>query len=136
LTLWKGHLSIRQYLPLKASEFGIKTFELCESRTGYLWCFLVYTGKNTVLQSSLITPDTPKTAAVILELLELLFGRGHTLWIDNFFSSPELARKLKIEHFTDCVGTEQNVPKEVKDKTLEKGKIIAGHSGRHSTKMA
>ena len=35
-TLWKGCLSIRQYLPLKASKFGIKTFELCESRTGYL----------------------------------------------------------------------------------------------------
>ena len=54
-------------------------------------------------KSSLITPDTPITPAVVLKLLEPLFGRGHTLWIDNFFSSPELARKLKIEHFTDCV---------------------------------
>ena len=27
LTLWKGRLSIRQYLPLKASKFEIKTFE-------------------------------------------------------------------------------------------------------------
>ena len=30
MTLWKGRLSIWQYLPLKASKFGIKTFELCE----------------------------------------------------------------------------------------------------------
>jgi len=66
LTFWKGRLSIMQHLPLKASKFGIKTFELCESRTGYLWCFLVYTGKNMVLQSSLITADTPKTAAAVL----------------------------------------------------------------------
>ena len=68
-----------------------------------------------VLQLSLITPDTPKTAAVVLELLEPLFGRGHMLWIDNFFSSPELARKLKIKCSTDCVGTlklnRKNVPK-------------------------
>jgi len=35
LTLWKGRLSIRHYLQLKASKFGIKTFELCKSRTGY-----------------------------------------------------------------------------------------------------
>ena len=129
----KGHLSIRQYLPLKASKFGIKNLEICESRTGYLWCFLVYTGKNTVLQSSLITPDTPKTAAVVLELLEPLFGRGHTLWIDNFVNSPELTRKLKIEHSTDCIGTlklnRKDVPKEVKDKKLEKGEIIDRHSG-------
>ena len=79
-----------------------------------------------VLQLSLITPDTPKTAAVVLELLEPLFGRGRTLWIDNF-NSPELARKLKIEISTDCVGTlklnRKNVPKEVKDKKLEKGPV-------------
>jgi len=133
LTVWKEHLSIRQYLPLKTSKFGIKTFKLCESRTGYLWCFLVYTGINTVLQLSLITPDSPKTAAVVLELLEPLFGCGHMLWIDNFFSSPELARKPKIDDSTDCVGTlklnRKNVPKEVKDKKLEKGEIIARHLG-------
>jgi len=126
---------------MKASKFGIQTFELCESRTGYLWCFLVYTGKNAVLQSVLITPDTPKTAAIVLELLEPLFGRGHTLWIDNFFNSPEFARKLKIKHSTDCVGTlklsKKNIHKEVEDKKLEKG---GNHSqtfgSSHSTKMA
>jgi len=126
LTLWKGRLSIRQYLPLKASKFGIKAFKLCKSRTGYVWCFLVYTGKNTVLQSSPITPDIPKTAAVVLELLEPLFGRGYSLWINNFFSSPELARKLKIERSTDCVDTlklnRKNVPKEVKIRNWKRGK--------------
>jgi len=55
------------------------------------------------------------------------------LWIDNFFNSPELARKLKIKHSTDCAGTlklnGKDVPKEVKDKKLEKGEIIARHLG-------
>jgi len=62
-----------------------------------------------------------------------LFGRGHTLWTDNFFSSPELARKLKIEYSTDCVGTlklnRKTIPKEVKHKKVEKEEIIARHSG-------
>jgi len=75
-----------------------------------LWCILVDTGKNTFPQSSLITPDTPKTAVVVLELLEPVFGHGHTLWIDNF-NSPELARKLKIEHSTDCVAEGLNIRK-------------------------
>jgi len=74
-----------------------------------LWCILVDKGKNTVPQSSLITPDTPKTAAVVLELLEPMFGHGHALWIDNFFNSPELAMKLKIEHSTDCVAEGFNI---------------------------
>ena len=49
------------------------------------------------------------------------------------FNSPELARKLKIEHSTDCVGTlklnRKNIPEEVKDKKLEKGEVIARHLG-------
>jgi hypothetical protein len=104
-----------------------------------LWCFPVYTGKSTVLQSKLITPDTPKTAAIVLELLEPLFGSGHTLWIDNFFNSPELARKLKIEHSSDSVGTlrlnRKNVPTEVKDKKLEQGEIMRMISLRISVSL-
>ena len=114
---------------LRSDTGGIATFELCESRTGYLWCFLVYTGKNTVIQSSLITPDTPKTAAIVLELLEHLFGRGNPLWLDNLFNRPELARRLKIKHSTDFVGTlklnRMDVPKVAKNKKLERGEIIA-----------
>jgi len=75
----------------------------------------------------------PQNRRCSTELLEPLFGRGHTLWIDNFFNSPDLAKKLNIEHSTDCVGTiklyRKNVPKEVKDKKLEKGEIITRHSG-------
>jgi len=55
------------------------------------------------------------------------------LCIDNFFRSPELARKLKIKHSTDCVGTlklnRKNIAKEVKYKKMEKAEIIARHSG-------
>ena len=62
-----------------------------------------------------------------------MFGRGHKLWIENFFNSPELARKLKTEHYTDCAGTlklnRKNIPKEVKDIKQEKGEIIARYSG-------
>jgi hypothetical protein len=133
LTLWKGRLSFLQYLPLKASKFGIKTFELCESSTGYLWSFLVYTGKDTTLESQLISPQTLKTSAIVLKLLEPLVGKGFTLWMDNFYNSPDLALELKLKHATDCVGTlrinRKNVPKEIKEKKLKKGEIIARHSG-------
>jgi len=44
LLLWKGRLGWKQYIPKKRSRFGIKTFELCDSKTGYLWNYIVYTG--------------------------------------------------------------------------------------------
>jgi siroheme synthase (precorrin-2 oxidase/ferrochelatase) len=52
--------------------------------------------------------------------------------IENIFDSPKLARKLKIKHCIDCVGTVivniSNVPKILKEKKLEKGEIIARYS--------
>ena len=79
LTLWKGRLSFLQYLPLKSSKFGIKSFELCKSIIGYIWSFSVYTGKATVINSPLIYSKTPKTAAIVLKLLEPVVGKGFTL---------------------------------------------------------
>ena len=89
--------------------------------------------KNTVLESSLMMPETPKTAVVVTKLPDTLLGCGHKLWMVNFCNSPELARQLKIEHSTACVGTlklnRKNIPKEVNDKKMKKGKTIARHSG-------
>jgi DnaJ-class molecular chaperone len=43
-TLWKVHLSFKQYLPQKASNLGIKTYDPCDATNGYLWPFFVYVG--------------------------------------------------------------------------------------------
>jgi hypothetical protein len=55
LTLWKGSLSCKWHLPLKSSQFGIKMFGLYESSSAYMWSFTVYTGKETILESPLIS---------------------------------------------------------------------------------
>ncbi|PNF32813.1 hypothetical protein B7P43_G04498 [Cryptotermes secundus] len=127
MKLWKGHLSFKQYLPLKAAKFGIKTYELCDSTTGYLWSFIIYTGKDTEFDSPLITADTKKTSAIVLKLVEPLLNEG--LWMNNFYNSPTLARLLKITHKIDCVGTlklnRKNVPPKVKNTKLKKGEILA-----------
>jgi hypothetical protein len=92
-------------MSLKASKFGIKTYELFDASTGYLWSFLVYTGKDTKLDSPLITADTSKTSAFDLKLVQPLLKQGRTVWMDNFYNSPALARTLKMTYKTDCVDT-------------------------------
>jgi phage gp46-like protein len=83
---------------------------------------LVYAGKGTEFDSRLITADT-KTTAIVLKLVEPLLKEGRTVWMDNFYNSPCLAKILKIVHKTDCVGTlklnRKNVPKNVKDTKLK-----------------
>jgi hypothetical protein len=88
-------------MPLKASKFGIKTYELCEAITGYLWSFLVYTDKDTKLDSPLITADTSKTSTTVLKVIQTLLKQGQTVWIDNFYNPPALARTLKMTYKTD-----------------------------------
>jgi hypothetical protein len=59
LTPWKRHLCFKEYLPLKFLQFGVKTFELCESSTGYVSAFTAFPlisgmkKKNTCISTNL-----------------------------------------------------------------------------------
>lgn len=44
----KGRLSWMQYIPLKKARFGIKSYFLCEAKSGYVWNCLIYSGKGTL----------------------------------------------------------------------------------------
>lgn len=46
LLKWHGRLNFAQKISSKAAQVGVKTYELCESFSGYLWKFFVYTGKD------------------------------------------------------------------------------------------
>ncbi|GFG28756.1 hypothetical protein Cfor_09299, partial [Coptotermes formosanus] len=70
LTLRRGIHSFRRCIPLRASKFGIKSYVLCESSSGYLCSFIIYTGKDTVFQTAFVSDDTNKTAAIVLSLVQ------------------------------------------------------------------
>ncbi|CAK1602485.1 unnamed protein product [Parnassius mnemosyne] len=131
LTLWKGKLSFKQYIKNKAARLGIKTLELCESATGYMWSFFVYTGKENTPDPRFPSSLNMSTKSV-LKLIWPLLDKGYTLFMDNWFNCPLLARFLKKRR-TDCVGTlrpnRQNVPSLVSLCKLQAGQFLACHSG-------
>lgn len=79
LTLWKGGVSFRQFIKTKAARFGIKTYELCESVTGYIWSFFIYTGKEHVPTRLL------KSTQTVVRLIEPLLNKGYSLFMNNYF---------------------------------------------------
>ncbi|XP_045783278.1 piggyBac transposable element-derived protein 4-like [Maniola jurtina] len=116
LLLWKGRLSFAQLIATKRARVGIKSYELCESRTGYLWNMEVYTGKAHVHapqdapQEADVTREVEDergsaTSQIVLTLMRPLFNRGHTLVMDNFYNAPLLSRLLKAKYKTDTMGT-------------------------------
>ncbi|KAJ8728606.1 hypothetical protein PYW07_006302 [Mythimna separata] len=101
LMLWKGRLSFSQLIATKAAQLGVKSYELCESKTGYLWNIIIYTGKK---ERHNVQANENPAEPTVLNLVRPLLNRGHTLVMDNFYNSPLLARTLKAQK-TDVMGT-------------------------------
>lgn len=106
LLQWKGWLNINQLIPNKKAKIGIKSYEICESQTGYLWRFEIHAHQKQAPQQSGPgrDPMSASTPSIVLRLTQGLEHKGHTLWMDNYYNSPALARTLKSKGF-DCVGT-------------------------------
>ena len=115
-----------QYIPTKRKRFGIKFYELCESDTGYVWNFLIYTGNDTNCSEQY--RHLPTTEKIICSLCSPLFDKGYCLYTDNFYTSSTLADSL-VERQTDYVGilklNSRGVPHQVKEKKLKKGELVA-----------
>ncbi|XP_041974761.1 piggyBac transposable element-derived protein 4-like [Aricia agestis] len=144
LLMWK-ELDSDQPIP---NIKGIRTYEVCESQTGYLWRFEIHANK----QSTPLQPEDPlnaPTLAIVLGLLHGLENKGHTVWMDNSFNSPILARRLKSLGF-DCVGKLRTdckfVPQALQSLTkwnMDRGQLVGLTSGdvdvmvwRDSTRVA
>ncbi|MEM7299394.1 MAG: hypothetical protein AAF391_14145, partial [Bacteroidota bacterium] len=118
LSLWKGRLSFRVYIPSKRERYGIKLFMLCESSSGYLSKFIIYSGAATdygdcsgidlpqdhVRSLTTVFEDLKSPTKVVLSLMRPFFNKGYHLTLDNYYTSPELAIVLDTLN-TPCYGT-------------------------------
>ncbi|XP_023229417.1 piggyBac transposable element-derived protein 4-like [Centruroides sculpturatus] len=92
LLLWKGRLSWRIFIPMKRAKFGIETFLVCEANTGYVYNFIIYTGKGTEIPINLDDVDPSReshSTNIVLSLMEEFLDQGYCLGIDNYYTSPD-----------------------------------------------
>ena len=92
-------ISFLQYMPKKPTKFGIKVWVNSESKTGYVLAFQVYTGA-VVDKSS----DKGLAHRVVMDLMQRYLGKGHKLFVDNFYTSIPLFSDL-LNHGTFAAGT-------------------------------
>lgn len=131
LLLFKGRLGWIQYIPLKRARFGIKTYMLCEAKSGYICSCIIYTGKGTILDKKY--KDLPMSSQVVMTLMEPLFNKGYCLTTDNFYTSPQLA-DLLLQNKTDTYGTvrlnRKEIPPDLLKTKLKPGEIAAYQRGK------
>ena len=111
---------------MKPNHFHIKFFQVSEAASGYILRFHVYTGKDTSCVSNFskpLDPDCTKTTKVVLGLLESakLLDKGHHIYMDNYYSSPELFHELYYRETYAC-GTARLIRKGM-PKTIGKTKL-------------
>ena len=54
-----------------------------------------YIGKD----DSLGTTDVGITQAVVMRLVDPIKGRGHHVYMDNYYTSPQLFRSMKMQQW-------------------------------------
>ena len=121
LVLFKGGLSFKQYIKSKRARFGIKLFQLCTS-DGIVLDYIIYHG-NMVPELTEIE-DALTTERIAATLMQRYLGKGHHLYVDNFYTSMALVQHL-LQNDTYITGTirenRKHFPTELKRIELNKG---------------
>lgn len=117
-----GRLLFKQYLKNKRHRYGIKIFKV-RAKDYYTLEYNVYSGKGSqTLNESLFSTN------IVLNMTEPYLDCGRTIYMDNWYSSVDLAKRL-LDRNTNMVGTlranRRGNPPEVVGKKLKKGEVVA-----------
>lgn len=123
LLKFKGRLSWRQFNPSKRARFGFKVYKTCQSggsAPGYIWNFSIYTAEDAKREGL-------ASSSIVLQLNQNLLHKGYNLYLDNWYSSPDLFIDL-FRAKTNVCGTVQMkrrlMPKDLpKDKDMKRGEV-------------
>ena len=102
MILFKGRSTLKQYMPMKPTKQGYKAWCLCDSVNGYMYNIDIYTGKVSIGLTT--NSDDGLATRVVKSITEPLYGKGHHIYMDKFFSSVALANVLKTKN-TYTIGT-------------------------------
>ena len=119
---FRGRLSFRQYLPAKPTKYGIKVWEVCDSRNGYCFDFDVYLGRPTGPGGN-ETREVELGKKTVLKLTEKLRNKNYHVYFDNYFTGVPLLEEL-LQRGTYGCGTmrinRKGLPQDLRPATKSK----------------
>ena len=115
--LWRGRLSFRVFNPQKPVRYGIRSYIMSDSETGFCLDIIPYCGESAALV------DT------VVKLLGEYAGKGHHLYMDNFYNSVKLCYKM-LELKTHVCGTLRRNRGEPEPIRLATPAILASAEGK------
>ena len=129
LVLFKGRLLFKQYIRSKRARFSVKVFALCDT-SGYYWSASFYTGRPANPLPH--TAQLGSTGAIVVHLMGELLGKGYHVYLDNWYTSLDLATYLKV-NTTGMCGTmranRRGIPNELKTLDFPKAQYAFRRKG-------
>lgn len=126
----KNALSIKTYIKSKPIKWGIKTFLLCESDTGYIVNAEIYTGKDN---NPVMNKDLGVTGSMAARISQPYHGQYYRLYTDRFYTSIYLCEELVRGCETLMCGTilpsRKRYPKNHPSRKLEGGESEVLYNG-------
>ncbi len=104
LVNFRGRCPFKMYIPSKPGKYGIKLWALADVKTYYCVNLQPYIGRTGNV------PERQQGQRVVLELTNMLTGSGRQIYMDNFFTSLELARTLLGRQLTMTGTIRKNKP--------------------------
>ena len=121
LVAFKGRTTLMQYKPKKPHKWGLNIWTLADQH-GYVYNWDLYAGRirGRGVENGL-------TYRVVTKLCRPIYDKGHHVFMDNYFSSPELFAEL-ARNQTGACGTlrlnRRGVPEELKTAKPATGEIV------------
>jgi hypothetical protein len=100
---FKGQTRMKAYIPTKKHQWGIKIWKACDSLSGYMWAFLIYTGADSNgsehdpyknLPQDDGVPWTVGEKVVLYFAMMMAAGTPWIIFIDNYFTTVRLLLTL------------------------------------------
>lgn len=128
----KNRCGFISYIPSKPDKYGIKFWVLCEVKSKYVVNIIPYLGAQEKAKRG----NIPLGESVVLELTQNIGGKGYNICCDNYFTSLNVAKKLKEKRIS-FIGTIKKNKREL-NKVMtepEKNKIFSSTFFWHQSIM-
>ena len=132
---FKGRVQFCVYNANKPAKFHLKLFQICEAKSGYICAFDIYPGKDQTrcTQTAQVLDPSCTTTKLVVGLMDSvhLLDKGYCMYMDNFYTSPELYEELFF-YSTYAFGTvhqnRKGLPKAVTTAKLKKTEAVFRHN--------
>ena len=122
---FKRRSVLKQYLPLKPIKRGVKVWQRCDAKTGYIFDLNIYSGKteNDKFSEGTLGERVVNELCFTIKIFDVVMS------FNRFFTSVNLIHILPFSAIGTLIKSQKNVPKFAKHLEKSESEFLVTNSG-------